>query len=79
MIRPSYLRDDENDCQCVASGLSERHDEMYECKKCGKCCGDEVTLAESNDSYEDKGKCIPCCLEEGVPLEEIAIIVGRTY
>ena len=79
MIRPYYLRDDEDDCQCVRMGLSERHDELYECRKCRKCCADECSLKESFQSYDDQGICIPCFMEENpeISIEEIAGIVSQ--
>lgn len=79
MIRPKYLRENEDDCQCVAMGLSERHDERYECRVCGLCCADECTLANSFDSYDDKGICISCAMNEDpdLTIEEIAGIVSH--
>lgn len=81
MPKPYYLRDNEKECQCVSMGLEEEHDERYECRKCSKCCADECCLAESNDTYEDKGICLPCFMEENpqVTIEEIATIIGKTY
>ena len=79
MIRPYYLRDNEKDCQCVASGLEESHNEMYECRKCRKCCGDEPTLKDGNDTYEDKGICVQCAMEEDpdLTIEEVVGILSR--
>ena len=77
MIRPSYLREHEDECQCVASGLSERHNEDYECRQCGKCCGDEPMLTESFADYNDKGICIPCSLENGEDIHEIAGVFNK--
>ena len=77
--QPYYLRDGETVCQCVLSGLEEEHDERYECRVCRKCCGDEPTLARSFDTYDDKGCCIPCSLEEDkdLTIEEVAEIFNR--
>ena len=80
MIRPYYLRDDEDDCQCVRTGMSERHDEMYECRECGKCCADEMMLSNSWDSYEDKGICVQCAMDkEGLTVDELVSISNQTY
>lgn len=48
---------------------------MYECRVCGKCCFDDLTLAEPNDSYEDKGTCVQCALNDGLTVEELVSIV----
>lgn len=79
MIRPPYLRETDDDCQCVAMGLEERHNEMYECRVCGLCCADEITLSNSNDTYEDKGICVECAMKEdpNLTIEEIAGIVSQ--
>jgi len=79
MIRPSYLRDNEDDCQCVAMGLEERHNEIHECSVCGKCCADEPMLSEYWKTSLDKGTCILCAMDEDhdLTIEEVAGIVSR--
>jgi hypothetical protein len=69
---------DQSDCQCMSALGEETHDPSYECKICGKCCADEPTLSDRNDSYEDKGYCIPCIMElEELSIEEIAWIIDH--
>lgn len=79
MIRPYYLRDNEDDCQCRTTGLEERHEENHECRVCRKCCADEPMLAEHNDTYEDKGTCIECAMKEDpdLTIEEVAGVLSR--
>jgi hypothetical protein len=74
-MKPYYLRDNEEICQCVAIGISDDcvHDERYECKVCNKCCADEPMLSERNDAYEDKSTCLQCVLKDKeTTLEDIA-------
>lgn len=60
------------ECSCP-----DQHDEMYECRMCGNCCFDEMTLAEPNDSYEDKGICVQCALNEGLTISELVAIANK--
>lgn len=62
-----------SECSCP-----DEHDEMYECRKCSKCCFDDLTLADPNDTYEDKGICVQCALDEGLTVEELVTICAKS-
>ena len=63
----------------MAMGLEQRHNPIHECRVCGKCCADEPMLGRSFDTYDDKGTCIMCAMEEDedLTIEEVAGIVSN--
>lgn len=74
MNKPYYLRENEEVCQCVTSGLEDEHDEKYECRECNKCCADEPMASQRCDAYEDKATCVQCMLNEGTTIDEIQAV-----
>lgn len=61
-----------NKCECPAG-----YDEMYHCKRCDDCCFGWGLFGNSFDSYEDRGLCISCSLDDGMTLQEAQYLIDK--
>ena len=54
-----------SECECP-----EGYDEMYHCEKCDECCFNWGLFKEGFMSYEDRGVCLQCSMNDGMTLQE---------